>query len=148
MCFIRNNIAYQCPNMIHFNVVDFSEHHTEEMISFFWRSVYKPAPSNFLSAGSLALCLYVILHSPVKVQRSLAPLSRFWFSIPSAHEQQCCRFQSLRTLCDRSMKCTSKIYFSAGIHDNGPRDHELYVTFSIAIMCGLAATHPLSGSAR
>ena len=31
----------------------------------------------------------------VKVQRSLAPLSRFRGShIPSAHEQECCRFQS------------------------------------------------------
>ena len=28
------------PNMFNFNVVDFSEHPTEEVISFFWRSVY------------------------------------------------------------------------------------------------------------
>ena len=39
----------------------------------------------------------------VKVQRSLALLSRFRGShILTAHEQECCRFQSyMRTLCDR-----------------------------------------------
>ena len=31
MCFIRSNIAYQCPNMIHFDVVDFRECHSEEV---------------------------------------------------------------------------------------------------------------------
>ena len=29
-----------CPNMNHFDEVDFSECHSEEVISFFWRSVY------------------------------------------------------------------------------------------------------------
>ena len=29
-----------CPNMNHFDAVDFSECHSEEVISFFWRSVY------------------------------------------------------------------------------------------------------------
>ena len=28
-----------CPNMNHFDAVDFSERHSEEVISFFWRSV-------------------------------------------------------------------------------------------------------------
>ena len=28
--------------MNHFDAVEFSEHHSEEVISFFWRSVYKP----------------------------------------------------------------------------------------------------------
>ena len=40
MCFIRRTIAYLCPNMINFDVVDFSEHRSEEVISFFWCSVY------------------------------------------------------------------------------------------------------------
>ena len=45
----------------------------------------------------------------VKVQRSLAPLSRFRGShIPSAHEQECCRFQSMRTLCDRLWNLQAK----------------------------------------
>ena len=30
-----------CPNIITFDAVDFSERHPEEVISFFWRSVYK-----------------------------------------------------------------------------------------------------------
>ena len=43
MCFMRITIAYLCPNMIHFDVVDFSERHSKEVISFFWRSsVYLP----------------------------------------------------------------------------------------------------------
>ena len=29
-----------CPNMNHFDATDFSECHSEEVISFFWRSVY------------------------------------------------------------------------------------------------------------
>ena len=42
MCFIRSNLAYLCPNVIYFNVVDLSERRSEEVISFFWRSVYVP----------------------------------------------------------------------------------------------------------
>ena len=37
---IRSIIAYLCPNMINFYVVDFSGRRPEEVISFFWRSVY------------------------------------------------------------------------------------------------------------
>ena len=65
----------------------------------------------------------------VKVHRSLAPLSRFRGShIPSAHEQECCRFQSYAKLCaieiyKRNLHCVNHI---PGIHDNGPRDHELW----------------------
>ena len=33
-----------CPNMNHFDAVDFSECHFEEVISFFWRSVYMHRP--------------------------------------------------------------------------------------------------------
>ena len=45
-----------------------------------------------------------------KVQRSLAPLSRFRGShIPSAHEQQCCRFQSYANSVRSPMKFTSEI---------------------------------------
>ena len=49
----------------------------------------------------------------VKVQRSLAPLSRFSGShIPSAHEQQCCRFQSYANSVRSPMKFTSEIYIA------------------------------------
>ena len=37
---LRSIKAYLCPNMINFDAVDFSECHPEEVISFFWRSVY------------------------------------------------------------------------------------------------------------
>ena len=30
ICFMRRTIAYLCPNMIHFDEVDFSERHSEE----------------------------------------------------------------------------------------------------------------------
>ena len=33
MCFMRR--AYLCPNMIHFDAVNFSERRSEEVISFF-----------------------------------------------------------------------------------------------------------------
>ena len=37
---LRSIKAYLCPNMINFDAVDISEHRPEEVISFFWRSVY------------------------------------------------------------------------------------------------------------
>ena len=40
MCLLRINFPNLCPNMNHFDAVDFSECHSEEVISFFWRSVY------------------------------------------------------------------------------------------------------------
>ena len=33
-------IAYLCPNMINFDAMDFSERRPEEVMSFFWHSVY------------------------------------------------------------------------------------------------------------
>ena len=40
MCLLRINLPILCPNMNHFDAVGFSECHSEEVISFFWRSVY------------------------------------------------------------------------------------------------------------
>ena len=40
MCFMRRIVAYLCLNMINFDAADFSERRSEEVISFFWRSVY------------------------------------------------------------------------------------------------------------
>ena len=40
MCLLRINLPNLCPNMNHFDAVDFSECHSEEVVSFFWRSVY------------------------------------------------------------------------------------------------------------
>ena len=36
----RSIKAYLCPNMINFDAVDFSERHSKEVISFYWRSEY------------------------------------------------------------------------------------------------------------
>ena len=41
MCLLRINLPNMCPNLNHFDAVDFSECHCEEVTSFFWRSVYK-----------------------------------------------------------------------------------------------------------
>ena len=37
---LRSIKAYLCPNIINFDIMDFSERRPEEVISFFWRSVY------------------------------------------------------------------------------------------------------------
>ena len=49
----------------------------------------------------------------VKFQRSLAPLSRFRGShILTAHEQECCRFQSYANSVRLPMKFTSESYIA------------------------------------
>ena len=53
MCLLRINLPNMCPNMNHFDAVDFSECHSEEVISFFWRSVYM----NKLDWGAEIQCL-------------------------------------------------------------------------------------------
>ena len=40
MCLVRSTIANLCPIMSHSNALDFSERRSEDVISFFWRSVY------------------------------------------------------------------------------------------------------------
>ena len=40
LCLWRINLPNLCPNMNHFDAVYISECHSEEVISFFWRSVY------------------------------------------------------------------------------------------------------------
>ena len=44
MCLVRNTIANLCPNMIHFDPLDFSECRSEEVISFLTLSVCKKSP--------------------------------------------------------------------------------------------------------
>ena len=39
MCLLRINLPNLWPNRNHFDAVDFTECHSEEVISFFWRSV-------------------------------------------------------------------------------------------------------------
>ena len=40
ICLLRTNLPNLCPNMIHVDALDFSECHSEEVVSFFWCSVY------------------------------------------------------------------------------------------------------------
>ena len=57
------------------------------------------------------LLLYLVSQYAVKVQRSLAPLSRFRGShITTAHAHQYCRFQSYAETVPSPMKFTSEIY--------------------------------------
>ena len=52
----------------------------------------------------------IAVYAVVKAQTSLAPLSRFRGShITTAHEQQCCRFQSYAKTVPSPMKLTSEI---------------------------------------
>ena len=67
----------------------------------------------------------------VKAQTSLAPLSRFCGSrITTAHEQQCCRFQSYAKTSAIANEIDKRNWQSVnhipGIHDNGPHDHSLW----------------------
>ena len=41
MFLLRINIPILCQNMIHIDALEFGEWHPEEVISFFWRSVYE-----------------------------------------------------------------------------------------------------------
>ena len=58
MCFIRRTIAYLCLNMINFDAVDFSEHCSEEVISFFWRSVYIWVILEFITSNAFPVNLW------------------------------------------------------------------------------------------
>ena len=50
-----------CPNMNQFDAVGFSECHSEEVISFFWRSVYYLSLSNSaISVLYISFCLFFI----------------------------------------------------------------------------------------
>ena len=44
--FLRINLPNLCPNMIHVDALDFSEWYSEEVISFFWRSLYFATKNN------------------------------------------------------------------------------------------------------
>ena len=58
MCFIRRTIPFMCLNMINFDAVDFNESRCEEVISFFWRSVY------MFKIATVSTLLHVFLGIP------------------------------------------------------------------------------------
>ena len=49
MCLVRSIIANLCPIMTYFNALDFNVRRSEEVISFFWRSVYILESFNLLA---------------------------------------------------------------------------------------------------
>ena len=60
---LRSIKAYLCPNIINFDSVDFNERHPEEVISFFWRSVYtKPQAQNNCSRKCYNHLLSIKMH--------------------------------------------------------------------------------------
>ena len=65
MCILKINLPNLCPNMNHFDAMDFSECHSEEVISFFWCSVYKSLCSNNYSNvqqnGQLSDCFKTLV---------------------------------------------------------------------------------------
>ena len=82
---------------------------------------------------------YIQREYAVKAQTSLAPLSRFRGSrITTAHEQQCCRFQSYAKICAIANEVDKRNWQSVnhipGIHDNGPRDQSLWRLTSNSVL--------------
>ena len=62
---LRSIKAYLCPNMINFDAVDFSERRPEEVISFFWRSVYfdDSSHNHGVSYWTLLLRILTTIHA-------------------------------------------------------------------------------------
>ena len=74
----------------------------------------------------LEVQIYILCQYAVKAQTSLAPLSRFRGSrVTTAHEQQCCRFQSYAktAIANEIDDAWTNIL---GIHNNGPRNHGVW----------------------
>ena len=73
------------------------------------KSLVRQFSRNGAVGGYLVAVTGYTLQYAVKVQRSLAPLSRFRGShITTAHEQQCCRFQSYAKSVPSPMKLTKR----------------------------------------
>ena len=77
-------------------------------------------------------CINLSREYAVKAQTSLAPLSRFRGShVTTAHAHQCCRFQSYAKTVPSRNDIDNEIDKAwtniPGIHDNGPRDHGVWL---------------------
>ena len=91
---LRNIKAYLCPNIIYFDAVDFSERRPEEVISFFWRSVYYQL---HLPVQRVILSLWwrlVISHfvSPLLPKSEICSKFYWWVSKIACHSPipHCC----------------------------------------------------------
>ena len=97
-------------------------------LSYYFQKVHAAWRQFCVVCAMQELLLHHHYKYAVKVQRSLAPLSRFRGShIPSAHEQQCCRFQSYVNSVRSPMKFTSEIYIAwTTFLGSTTTDHELW----------------------
>ena len=66
---LRSIEAYLCPNIINFDAVDFSERRPEEVISFFWRSVYIVIHIVCPFVGCFMMLLHFEMSGWVEVER-------------------------------------------------------------------------------
>ena len=87
MCLLRMNLPNLCPNMIHFGALEFSEWHSEEVISFFWRSVYniiKACPGFIVAINGHFLFQMPkrnntwLKPTDIKIQAHLCSANRLW----------------------------------------------------------------------
>ena len=73
---LRSIKAYLCPNIINFDAVDFTERRPDEVISFFWRSVY----IIYTTIKTKDVCVFVWLCVCVCVMFMQATRSHWWIS--------------------------------------------------------------------
>ena len=92
-------------NCSHYNVISMQMHLCKYSLGKIWTDKsFKLWYENSLD------CWFFFEYAVFKAQTSLAPLSRFRGSrITTAHEQQCCRFQSYAKTVPSQMKLTSEI---------------------------------------
>ena len=74
MCFIKSIIACLCQNMINFDAVDFSECHSEEVISFFWNHFLPFKSHTFFFFSFFFIFISPLLYNISPFLCSLPPL--------------------------------------------------------------------------
>ena len=85
---LRSIKAYMCQKMIHFNAVDFSERRPEEVISFFWRSVYLCISSGCIMCVCFLLFINILLQVyPLKVYSCSNDIGRHLYMHPHVSKE-------------------------------------------------------------
>ena len=86
MCLIRSTLANLCSVMNHFNALDFSECRSEEVISFFWHSVYNGVPTGCHDGGqTIATEINIHLCKHLFASLGLFTKERIMFRKPFRH---------------------------------------------------------------
>ena len=88
---LRINLPNLCPNINHFDEADFSECHSEEVISFFWRSVYIDKPGTCMYTCIVIVYMYNIDY-PILQNSSKLPLDQCstWWKYINKHQVLWC----------------------------------------------------------